>query len=78
VNARETTYHPEATVQTTHGVSSTEYRITGELGAVFREITEIFQAYPAMAYGTRVHAIETDYTRGNAYTARMSRSNSCD
>lgn len=66
-----------AVVQTTHGVSMTEYRIEGSLAGVFREITDVFRAFPAAGYGTRVHHIQAEGFSGSLYTARMSRSNSC-
>ena len=58
------------------GMSMTEYKITGSLPAVFLGITAIFTAYHPWGYGTRVHEIEM--REDGSYSARMSRSNSCD
>lgn len=66
----------EAVVQERPGVSMTEYRIVGELAAVFRAITGLFRQYNPMGYGTRVHEIAVG--DGGQYAARVSRSNSCD
>lgn len=67
-----------ATVKEQKSSSSTEYRIEGDLGGVFREITKIFQRWPAFGYGTRVHRIEAVSFKEGLFAAHMSRSNSCD
>lgn len=66
-----------AHVEVTPGVGATEYRITGDLSAVFQAISAVFRQYHPQGYGTMVHTISTTDYSGN-YVARMSRSNSCD
>ena len=67
-----------ATVNEQRVNSSTEYRIEGDLGAVFREITRIFKEWPAFGYGTRVHKIEAVSFKNGMYAALVSRANSAD
>lgn len=57
------------------GVSMTEYSIKGDLPNVLKAITAFFEQYHPEGYGTRVH--EISYGAGQ-YSARVSRSNSCD
>lgn len=59
------------------GVSMTEYRVHGSLAGIFEWVNELMQRKPAMAYGTRVHAIEWDFG-SNRYVARISHANSAD
>lgn len=66
-----------AKIEPLHGVSTTEYRITGSLAEVQKAIAVLFGQYHPAGYGTRVHAIEYVY-EGGTYAARMSRSNSCE
>jgi hypothetical protein len=58
--------------------SKIEYHVEGDLGSVFKEIRELFKRYPAVAYGTVVHVIQAVYPHTDKFTARMSRSHSCD
>lgn len=63
-------------VEAVRGVSMTEYRLTGPLVSVQYGIKAIFDQFDGRGYGTRVHAIEMH--NDGSYTARMSRSNSCE
>lgn len=67
----------KASVEERRGVSSTEYRIVGELRRVSEEIERLFGEYHPFGYGTRVAAIDMTDKEG-IYAARMSRSNSCE
>lgn len=64
-------------METTSGVSSTEYRLTGALDSVLEAIKRLFAEYPPQGYGTRVAALQ-QALEGDAYVARVTRANSCD
>ena len=70
----------EAQVEKVEGCSNTEYRIKGDLAAVFRAIESLFVNYPVFGYGTHVHSITMEYggPDDGLYSARVSRMNSCD
>ncbi len=68
---------PEAKREEVRGVTTTEYRLTGELPQVLAAIEGLFKRYNPIGYGTRVHAIECVYP-STQYSARMSRANSCE
>jgi|RhiMethySRZTD1v2_1073278.scaffolds.fasta_scaffold1587672_2 hypothetical protein len=65
-----------AVIEKTTGCSHTEYRITGPLEAVFKEITSLFVNYHPFGYGTHVHALSMKGE--DQFVARVSRLNSCD
>lgn len=64
------------TVMERSGVQVTEYTIVGSLDAVLDGIKSLFRNYPAAGYGTYVHSISMQ--NYSDFTARVSRSNSCD
>lgn len=63
-------------VETSRGVSMTEYRVSGTLGAVLDFIAAMMEKRHPAGYGTRVHAIE--WASNGQYVARVSHANSCD
>jgi hypothetical protein len=65
-----------ARIETMTGCSNTEYRITGPLEAVFKEIRSLFVNYHPFGYGTHVHGISMEGE--DKFVARVSRMNSCD
>lgn len=56
--------------------SSTEYHITGSLGAVFKAIDAIFNRKHPMGYGTKVKSISMQ--QDGQYAAEVWHANSCD
>jgi hypothetical protein len=65
-----------AKIEKQRGVSSTEYRITGNLPEVFGEIDALFTNFPTPGYGTFVHGIAMQ--DDGRFSARVSHMNSCD
>ncbi len=66
----------EPAVSKIHGVSSTEYNIKGTWESVVKALHSLIVNYHPHGYGTYVHSIRME--SDGSFSARVSRSNSCD